>query len=301
MRRTRVLITGGTGLLGKALLQAAGVSWEVRATFHRNPPPIEWRSRFHPLDLADPGAVEPLFHESRPEIVIHAASVGSVDEAERDPEGVRRVNVEGTRWIGQACHRSGARLVFISSNAVFDGRHPPYSEEDRVSPINRYGALKVEAERWLQQSGLQVLIVRPILLYGWPLLGGRDNVVTRWLGALEQSATIRVAKDIVSMPLWAANCAEVIWSAVQKELSGILHVAGPDQLPLDEFARQTAIAFGFDPRRIVPVPSQELGLLARRPPDTSFVIRKMRAALGIEPLGIREGLARMSRSRALVH
>lgn len=301
MRRTRVLITGGTGLLGKALLQTAGPEWEVWATFHRNPPPAEWRSRFHPLDLSDPGAVEPLFRETRPEIVIHAASIGSVDEAERDPEDVRRINLDGTLRIGQACLRTGARLLFISSNAVFDGKHPPYSEGDPVCPVNRYGALKADAERRLQQSGLRALIVRPILIYGWPFPGSRENAVTRWVASLEQGRSIRVARDIVSMPLWAPNGADAIWRAVRSGLSGILHVAGPDRVPLDEFARETARVFGLNPSLVVPVLNADLALPAKRPADTSFVTRRMREELRVEPVGIQEGLLRMFQTWALVH
>lgn len=300
MRRARVLITGGTGLLGKALLQTAGPAWDVRATFHRSPPPPEWRDRFLPLDVEDPASVELLFRQVRPEIIIHTASIGSVDEAERQPERVRRINLEGTQRIGQAASSAGARLAFISSNAVFDGKNPPYAEEDPVCPINQYGAIKAEIEEWLLKSRLKLLILRPILMYGWPFAGGRDNVVIRWVSSLEQGRRIRVAKDIVSMPLWAGSCAEAVWRALEKDLSGIVHVAGPDRVPLDEFARQTAHAFGLDPELVVPVLNEELGLEAPRPADTSFVTRRMREELGVEPLGIREGLLRMFQTWALV-
>lgn len=299
--RPRVLITGGTGLLGKALLETAPAGWETAASFHKNPPPSEWRDRFLPLQLEEPDSADQLFRKVRPDIVIHAASVGSVDEAERKPEEVRRVNLEGTQRIGRACLRTGARLAFISSNAVFDGRRPPYEEEAPLCPINRYGAIKAETEEWIRQSGLKPLIIRPILIYGWPFAGGRDNAVTRWVASLEQGRTIRVANDIVSMPLWAADCAQAVWSALEKELSGIVHVAGQDRVRLDQFARETARAFGLDPELVVPVPSGDLGLPAPRPADTSFIIRKMQDALGIRPLGIREGLLRMSQTRALVH
>lgn len=297
MNQSRVLVTGGTGLLGKALLESAPPGWTVHATFHRQPPPPEWRGRFLPLELQQEASIARLFQEARPEVVIHAASVGSVDEAERQPEQVQRINLHGTQRIAEACLRDGARLIFISSNAVFDGKNPPYSEKAPVCPINRYGAMKAEAERWLQGTGLSLLVVRPILIYGWPSPGGRENAVTRWVAALERGRRVRVAKDIVSTPLWAGSCAGAIWSALRKELSGILHVAGPDRVSLDEFARETARVFGFDPGWVEPVLNQELGLAAPRPPDTSFDIQRMRSELGVEPLGIREGLAQMARAR----
>lgn len=296
----RILITGGTGLLGKALLETAPAGWDLFATFHQNPPPVEWRSRFYPLDTREEAAVFDLFQALRPEVVIHAASVGNVDEAEQNPQRVREVNVLGTQNVGRACLRVGALLVFISSNAVFDGKHPPYREEDPVHAANRYGELKIEAERWILGSGFPSLILRPILMYGWPFPGGRDNVVTRWLAQWEQGRPVEVASDIASKPLFAGNAAEAIRVAVRQQRTGIFHLAGADRLSLDAFARETVRLFGLQDRLVIPVLSRELSLPAPRPRDTSFDTTKMERELGVRPIRIREGLSAMLRTRAFV-
>lgn len=300
MKARRVLITGGTGLLGQALLEAAPAGWEISAAYHQTQPPSEWQGRFFPLELCDPASVDRLFRQVEPEVVIHAASVGSVDEAEQHPERVHQVNVGGTRQVGEACRRTGAFLITLSSNAVFDGRHPPYSENSPTLALNQYGRFKIEAEEWVKRSGLSYLIIRPILLYGWPLPGGRSNVVTRWLNSLEKGQSVEVAEDIYSMPLLAANGAEAIWTAVKRRCQGIVHLAGPDRIALVDFARRTARAFGCTEERVVPVHSSRLGLAAVRPKDTSFVITRMQSELGIRPLGVEEGLACMVRCRAAV-
>lgn len=297
MSARRVLVTGGTGLLGKSLLDTAPDGWEVLATYHRTAPPTEWRSRFHPLDVRDESAVVRLVSAWQPECVIHTASIGSVDEAERSPEAVRSVNVGGTVAVGRACRRLGAHVIFISSNAVFDGEHPPYAEADPVRAINRYGALKIEAEAALCASGLPHTVIRPILLYGWPLPGGRDNAVTRWLARLEHGLPVEVAADVTSMPVPAATCAEAVWAVARLKRLGIYHVAGADRLSLAEFARGTAQAFGCDERLIRPVSRSWFSELAPRPRDTSFITTKMERELGLRPPGIREGLMAMQRSR----
>lgn len=292
-RPPRVLITGGTGLLGRYLLETAPEEAEVAATFHRNPPPQEGSGRFQPLDVRDGEAVEGLFRQLRPEWVIHTASVGSVDEAQRDPARVRAINVEGTRAVGEACLRHGSRLLYISSNAVFDGKHPPYKEEDPLCPLNRYGELKAEAEQWVRRSLPEALILRPILMYGWPLEGGRENAVTRWLKALEKGTPVQVSEETVSMPLWAADCARAVWTGLLRNKRGILHVGGADRVTMHEFAREVCRCFGQDERLLRPLPDGAFTHLAPRPKDTSFDLTRLRREFGIEPLGVREGLAQM--------
>jgi len=299
MSARRILITGGTGLLGGALLDAATEGEEVFATYYHNLPPAEWRHRFYPLDVRDEAAVMQLLESVRPHIVIHTASRGSVDEAERDPDGVRRVNVDGTLAVARVCARLGARVVFISSNAVFDGAHPPYAEDSPVRAMNRYGALKIEAEARLRELRQPHLVIRPILMYGWPWPGGRENVVTRWLSQLEQGQPVEVAADVTSMPLLSTNCAQAVWAAARLGRCEIYHVAGADRVSLVEFARATAREFDADERLVVAVPSAQLSGLAPRPLDTSFVTARMERELGVRPVGIAEGLASLHRTRIL--
>jgi len=313
MSESRVLITGGTGLLGKALLETAPFGVRVFATHHRLPPPKEWRERFSQLDIRQQPAVEELLAEIKPKTVIHTASIGGVDEAEQDPDSVRRVNVEGTQNILRAAAKIGAAVIHISSNAVFDGSSPPYREDAPLKAINRYGQIKIEAERLVSSSSVPHLIVRPILMYGWPLEAGRGNAVTRWLKNLEKGRPVDVAEEIVSMPLWVGDCARTVWEGILKEREGIVHAAGADRVSLIRFAQEVCSAFGCDPGLVRPVQSKELaGLcaearggassragLAPRPRDTSFQIDRMRREFGIEPLGIREGLTLMRGCRTV--
>ncbi len=297
MRSLRVLITGGTGLLGKTLLEDRPGGMEVSATYHHHAPPPEWRSRFFPLDICDKTSVLDLWRTVRPEIVIHTASVGSVDEAELNPAWVRRVNVEGTRHVVEASRQAGAFLVHISSNAVFDGLNPPYKEDSVPSAVNLYGEIKSEAEAEVRENRLPHLIVRPILMYGWPFPGGRSNAVTRWLSQLEKEQTVEVAEDIISMPLWIKNCAETIWAGITQKRTGIVHVAGADRVNLFAFAQEMSRVFGCDERLLIPVPSAHITGLAPRPWETSFDTTQMSQEFGVRPIGLREGLTLMRQSR----
>ena len=291
---TRILITGGTGLLGQALLNIAPQGIKMAGTYlPGKAPSTELACPFFPLDVRHKDQVEQLFDQVRPDLVIHTASIGSVDYSEHHREESWAVNVGGTQNIGQACARHHAQLIFISSNAVFDGEHPFYAEDAPVNPINYYGQLKVEGEEWVKASGLEYAIVRPILMYGWHLPIERGNWVTSWIRSLSRGERVKVVDDVRSKPLYAPSCAEVIWAIIAQNKTGVYHAAGADHITLYEFALQTAEVFNLDKSLIDPVPSSYFSEIAPRPKDTSFDTTKMENDLGIKAWSVRDGLLHM--------
>jgi dTDP-4-dehydrorhamnose reductase len=294
----RILITGGTGLLGVALQRLAPSSLEVFSIYFPErdlaaplPYPI------HPADVTDSAQMRFVFEWARPDAVIHTASIGSVDFAEKNRKQAWAVNVEGTEVIADLCRTFQSRLIYISSNAVFDGRTPFYSEPDPVNPINYYGQLKVEAEKVVQTKGVSWAIVRPILMYGWPYPGERDNPVVWWVRSLTENRPIKVVDNVFSKPLPAWSCAEVVWAVTLQNRTGVYHVAGRDHVSLYHFALQTAEVFNLDSTLITPVPDSYFPEVAPRPRDTSFDTTKMETELGLKPVGVREGLVRMRTER----
>lgn len=288
----RILITGTAGLLGRALLETApckGV--EIFGTHFSTMPPR--LGVYRSADVRDGVQVAQAFAWARPDVAIHAAAIGSVDYCERHSDKAWKVNVGGVQVVGDSCLQHGAKMIFVSSNAVFNGEDPPYTEEAHTCPVNKYGQLKVEAERWVCSSGIEHAIVRPILMYGWHNRGGRGNWVTTWVQKLGRGELVKVVDDVYSKPLYAKSCAEVIWAIILQDKSGVYHAAGADHVTLHEFALRTAEVFGLDKSLIEPVASDSFPQLAPRPRDTSFDTTKMEQELGVRPLGLVEGLTRM--------
>jgi dTDP-4-dehydrorhamnose reductase len=243
--------------------------------------------------------MQSIFEWANPDVVIHTAAVGSVDFAEKNREETRKVNVGGTEVVAALCQIFKSRLIYISSNAVFDGRAPFYSETAPVNPINYYGQLKVEAENIVRESSVPWVIVRPILMYGWPYQGERDNPVVWWVRSLEDGKPIKVVDNVFSKPLPAWSCAEVVWEVIRQHRTGIYHVAGRDHLSLYQFALQVAEVFDLDARLITPVPDSYFPEIAPRPRDTSFDTTKMENELGVKTIGVKEGLLRMKSERTV--
>ena len=296
----RVLITGGTGLLGVAIQQSAPTDIQGFSVYYPEralPAPLPFP--ILTADVADRKQMQSVFEWARPDVVIHTAAIGSVDFAEKNREQTRRVNVGGTEIVAGLCQAFKSRLIYISSNAVFDGQSPFYSETAPVNPINYYGQLKVEAETIVRDSNKPWAIVRPILMYGWPYQGERDNLVVWWVRSLEDGKPIKVVDNVFNKPLPAWSCAKVVWEVIRQQRNGIYHAAGRDHLSLYQFALQVAEVFDLDSKLITPVPDSYFPEIAPRPRDTSFDTSIMENDLGVKTVSVKDGLLRMKSERTV--
>jgi len=296
----RILLTGGTGLLGVAIQQLAPENIKgFSVYFPERSLPTSLPFSILVADVTDRKRMKSVFEWAMPDVVIHTAAIGSVDFAEINREHTRKVNVGGTEIVVELCETFKSRLVYISSNAVYDGRNPLYSEITPVNPINYYGHLKVEAENIVHKSGLPWAIIRPILMYGWPYPGERENPVVWWVRSLENGKPIKVVDNVFSKPLPAWSCAEVIWAVIRQNRTGIYHAAGRDHLSIYQFALRVGEVFNLDTGLITPVPDSYFPEIAPRPQDTSFDTTKMEKELGVQTVGVNEGLMRMKSERTL--
>lgn len=298
MIKKTILILGGTGLLGKALMDSCPKDIMICATHLRDLPAGFKNNHLRRLNITNEEETQLIFREIQPDAVVHLAGVGSVDFAEKHQSEAWNINVKGTQHVMDACRSLGAKLIYTSSNAVFDGAHPPYFEDSERRPVNYYGQLKVEAEDTVRSSGLNYAIIRPILMYGWHHMHARENPVTMWLRLIGAGKPVKVVNDRYWQPLYVEDCANLIWRILEKDKSGTYNISGPDRITLFEFALKTAKVFGLDSALIEPVPSSSFPAIAPRPFDTSFKIDKIREELGIDPAGVCYGLEQMKRTKS---
>lgn len=293
--KKKVFITGGTGLLGHYLLSSAPEAYEISYTYfpEHKKDFIDYKCDKYYVDVCDENSVLAAVEKINPDYIIHTASIASVDYIEKNKEEAERTNIGGMKNIIKACKKSGARLIYLSSNAIFDGKNPPYKEEDKPNPLNYYGQLKVNNESMLKQSGLNYSIVRSILMYGWNLDIERKNPVTWIIDLLKENKSVNIVDDIFCNPLYVKDCADVIWRIVELNKEGIFHVAGEDEVSRYEFACIAAEVFGLNKDFISPVKNSFFKGIAPRPANTTYSIEKIKKELNIFPLGIRKGLEMM--------
>lgn len=283
----RVLLIGGAGLVGRHVRAALG-DRDVVTTFHSDP--VEGGV---PLDITDAAAIRAFVAKTAPDTIIVAAAQPYVEGCEIDPSGTWRVNVEAPAIVRLAAPE--ANLVVFSSEYVFDGTRGPYREDDPVGPLNAYGSQKVALEE-LASSAPRHLVLRISGVFGEE--ARRKNFVWQLVDRLRVGATFDVPSDQVITPTDAASLGATVVEMLDRDIRGTFHAAGPEVMDRVAFARLIARTFGLDEGRIVPRPTAELGLRAKRPANAGLSDAKLRAALGHglrSPLDALTDLARKER------
>lgn len=276
----KVLVIGGSSLLGRYLYLTKPESVDLTLTWFTNY--IE--DAFH-LDVCTKSQVYYVMERAKPDVIIHCAAIGSVDYAEKNYSETRYINVEGVENV----LRTEIPFVYISTNAVFKGDNPPYSEQSDCHPVNCYGSIKRQAELAVMQSR-KWMIIRPFLLYGYPYPKGRQNWLTTILSKLKNGQEVHLVDDTYWQPTNAEDCALAIWGLIGK-WGEIFHVASDDRVTLFEFGLKVARVFGYDLSLVQPIASSSLNI-APRPKDTAFDLSKIHS-LGIQLRGVEEGLRGM--------
>jgi dTDP-4-dehydrorhamnose reductase len=302
----RLLITGASGLLGANLLLAARSTHQLVAVSHRQRVNLDGAECIQ-ADLTVPGAARDLVRTYRPRAVVHCAALTDVDRCEEQPDLAERLNAQVPGWLAEACAAIGARLVHISTDAVFDGEKRDYSEDDVPRPINTYGISKLRGEGAVLAANPSALVIRTNL-FGWnaePKLS-----LSEWfLDRLRRKERCTGFTDVSVSPLVAEDLGARVLQLLSMSAAGVLHVAGRDVVTKYEFGRMVAEAFGLSPDPILPGSVDASPLRSRRPHQLGLDVRRAESLLGVPMPRVEAGLRRwrqqeqdgtLERLRALV-
>ena len=289
----KVLVTGANGLLGQELIGLLlQKNYDVIGASKgpcRFQPDSENNFIYRDLDITDGLATHQILNEYRPDVIIHAAAMTQVDECELNKVVCYNINVTATRFLIEAAKEINARLVYISTDFIFDGLTGPYKEDDEPKPLNYYGSTKLSAETEITESGLHWSIVRTVLVIG-NAKSTRSNIISWVRDKLTKGEKIKVVDDQFRTPTFTEDLAKGIVLVVEKKATGIYHISGKDLLTPYEIALRTAAHFRLDNSLIEKADVTSFSQPAVRPPRTGFYIDKARKDLGYEPLSFEEGL-----------
>ncbi len=288
-RAEKILITGGSGLLGSNIARTAAEEYQVYATHNSHPSRIPG-CRFVPLDIKDRQQVLSLLKEIKPAVVIHTAGLVNVDYCEEHEDEARLINVVGTENVALAAREIGAKLIFISTDSVFDGERGMYTEEDAPHPLTVYARTKLEAEKSVAHRLPDSIIVRTVF-YGWGL-HSKQSLAEWVVNGLREGKKLSMWTDAFFTPMLANNLAEVLLAMYRRNLNGIYHVAGSERCSKYDFGREVARTFGLDTDLIQPSSINEARLRAHRPKDPSLDTTRVSGLVDTRLLGVEEGIAR---------
>ena len=288
----RVLVTGSNGLLGQKLTRLFDAHHDIYliATGIRPSVLTIGRGEYQELDITDGLAVERVFEACSPDVVIHTAAMTNVDQCELNREACWKTNVTATEYIIRACEKAKARLIYISTDFVFDGSHGPLDESEFPAPVNFYGESKLEAERVIHRSDLDWCIIRTVLVYGITRDMSRSNIVLWVKNSLKQGKTIQVVSDQQRTPTLAEDLATGCYLAMINGAKGVFHICGKDTLTPFDIARRAAQYFNLDASLIKETSSSSFKQPAKRPLITGLIIDKARRELGYEPHSFDDGM-----------
>jgi dTDP-4-dehydrorhamnose reductase len=275
-----MLVTGGSGYLGGWIVRLACTGWDVTATYLTHPvdePGAAWRR----LDVRDEAAIAALVDEVRPTVIVHTAAISP-----REGGDFEAINATGARHVARAAADCGARLIHISTDALFDGEKGNYVEEDLPKPITPYGRSKALAEKEVHDSGAEAVIVRTSLIYGWRPRLARQ---VRWIvDDLEAGKPVRLFTDELRCPIWVESLAAAVVELAGMNYIGVLHVVGAQPLSRYEFGVRLLRFCGLDPTPVISALSREGD--STRPLDGTLDCSRARALLRTPLPGVDEVL-----------
>lgn len=283
----RILITGGTGYLGSALVrQARQQGHAVVATSFSRPPHasgVTWL----PLDVRDPATIAAVLDEARPDLVIHTAF------RQHGPD-LTATTATGAGAMAQATAARGIRLIHLSSDALFDGEpRGVYTENDPPSPITAYGEAKAAAETLVATAHPQAVIVRTSLIYGFD----PPDMHTRF--ALDVAAGRRdeaLFTDELRCPIYVEDLAAALLELADLPYAGVLHIAGAETVSRYTLGRMLVTAHGGNPDALRSALSAEQPV--RRPRNCALSIARAQALLRTPLRGVSEVLRERGVTRA---
>lgn len=243
-----------------------------------------------PVDLLADGAVERLLDETQPDWVIHCAALANLEDCEAHPVLAEQLNTHLPAKLAAHVARGGARLVHVSTDAVFDGQTGGYSEQDTPNPLSIYARTKLAGEHGVMDANPEAIIAR-VNLFGWSP-SGRRSLAEFFFNNLSAGKRVMGFTDVYFCPLLANDLAAIFLKMLRRNLSGLYHVVSRECLSKYEFGVRLADQFELDSSLISPMSVEQGGLTAARSPRLTLRVDRLAVALGEPPADITSGMCR---------
>ena len=283
---TTLLITGGSGFVGKNLTRFFSSHYRVIATYLSHPD-VGCDEAFQ-LDVRDAEAVHAVLRQAKPEVVIHAAGNKDVRFCEDNPDEAHRVNAIGTQNLAAACRELKARMIYLSTDLVFEGTRGNYAEAEVPQTNLAYGKSKLDGERLALAELNEVAICRSAGIYG------AGSPLLRWLQTtMATGQTVPAFENVFNSPTYSENLGEMLEIIIRRRLAGMFHTAGRERVNRFEFFRAYASKFDLDASLITRASFRDGGERLLLRPDSSLSVQQTATKLGVVFNSIVEGFERL--------
>lgn len=285
MENKKIVITGISGFLGFNLALRLAEKNHVTGFYHHNKVDIPNVST-HPIQITHHETVEKAVKDIRPDMIFHLASISNPNQCEENPGVSYAVNVTGTRNVVAAARKTGARLVFTSSDLVFDGENAPYTEQSEAAPVNRYGRQKAEAEESVleYENGT---VVRLPLMFG-PKSPHSGSFLQPMVRFLKAQSKVTLFEDEFRTPISSHKAIQGLLLAAGSR-TPLLHISCNEKISRYNLGLIIADYLDIDKALVAKNRRDDVRFPASRPADTSLDISRA-LQLGFDPGSLREEL-----------
>ncbi len=286
----RLLITGGSGFLGGNLIQLAKEGWTVCATYNSRPFSDQGIT-IASMDLSKEKAIQDLVEKMQPDVIIHTAAWSNLDECENDPEKAFHINATATEILAELSSQLDCRLIYVSSDMVFDGEKGDYEESDQALPISVYGKTKLTGEKFVKSVCSDYVVARSALIYGKPVTN--SSSFSDWMiRRIEKGETVNLFTDQYRTPVLVDDLAGALLELADMTFNGIVHLGGKSRVDRYTFGLRLSEIKNFPKERLLPVSMFDVQMTAPRPKDVSFDTSLAQRILKTNLFGFQIGLER---------
>ena len=277
----RLLVTGASGFLGWHACKFPQEKWKVTGAYLNHQDSLPPKTDHLKLDLNRKDDIWRTLKQLRPEAVFHLAACSGTNYCEENPEVSWQTNVLATAHLAEMCADRKIRLVFTSSEQVFDGLSSSYSESDTPSPGNEYGRQKLEAEKLIGAIYPNACIARTAVLFD---NSGSSNkgFLQQWLESWQTFLPVTAFHDEIRSFLSAMSAAEGLFKLLEQDACGIFHLGGESAMSRYDFALLVRSTLKIEAGKVISKSQQEVKMAAYRPPNLSLNTSKI-ASLGFQP------------------
>ena len=284
----KLLVIGGSGLVGSTIIQSAYENYDIHFTYNKT------RLEFSGIDstcvdlMTDRNKIVSLIYELKPNFIINTAAHSSVDQCETNHEEADLLHVDITKDIALACKKINSKLVYLSTDAVFEGQlNKKYIESDTPNPVNYYGKSKLYAEKVVLDASSINVVLRTAVIYGWH----PRSRFTGWiLDSLLNNKCVDTFIDQYNTPTLVDDLTNSILKIFDLGICGLYHATGATCINRYDFALKLAEKFNLNKSLIVPVTSKEKKQVAPRGVSTCLNSQKLENAISYNFASIDKGI-----------
>lgn len=285
----KVLVTGGDNFIGSSVSKTLSKDFDVFFTYSSQEVSIKGCKPIRMNFFSDSEIITEKISYIKPDVVVNCSALTHLVKCEKNKDMAFRINVHGPHLLSKACMDSGAKIIHLSSDHIFNGEKGMYHEEDVPNPVNYFGLTKMLSEKMISKHNQDNIIIRANP-YGFGFFN-KKTFIESVIQKLAAGNTMSMPDDVFFTPVSTKNLGSAINELIENDSNGIYNIAGPDRISKYEFVRNIAEIHKLNHNLVKPVKLEQMAFQVKIGKDTSLKTKKAKTELKTKILGAYSGLA----------